>query len=264
MGEALSKYRNEINGITIDGYTSRDLDDAFWLEEVMVEKFALIFNKANYSPVIEGHYALNLPAYTHFTSPIRRYADLVNLRQLSAYISGEDLPYSFNQLQEIAEHINAITLKYKEEKNKCFKAQNYRKNMEFLIRENFSDVEDRDYYHLIKMVIEEERLTDKLKDEILFRMETAKDEFEGFYSGKNYTGVLNELCQKNKWLYAKFKYELSGQDHQPEISAIAIIEINGIKYLSDKMIATNKKQAKNMASYSLLEKITHLKPDIIE
>jgi protein SSD1 len=35
-----------------------------------------------------GHYALNTPLYTHFTSPIRRYADLLVHRQLDSIIQG--------------------------------------------------------------------------------------------------------------------------------------------------------------------------------
>jgi protein SSD1 len=35
-----------------------------------------------------GHYALNAPLYTHFTSPIRRFADILVHRQLEAVIQG--------------------------------------------------------------------------------------------------------------------------------------------------------------------------------
>lgn len=34
------------------------------------------------------HYALNAPLYTHFTSPIRRYADVLVHRQLESILQG--------------------------------------------------------------------------------------------------------------------------------------------------------------------------------
>jgi len=44
-------------------------------------------SKAEYSPALIGHFALASEAYAHFTSPIRRYADLTVHRAIAEYLS---------------------------------------------------------------------------------------------------------------------------------------------------------------------------------
>lgn len=58
--------------------------------------------RATTSSVPSGHEGLDAAAYTQFTSPIRRYTDLVVHRQIRAALAGEDLPYSSQRLEALA------------------------------------------------------------------------------------------------------------------------------------------------------------------
>jgi len=51
-----------------------------------------------------GHFGLAVKDYTHSTAPNRRYPDLVTQRLLKSAISGKPVPYTMEQLGQIATH----------------------------------------------------------------------------------------------------------------------------------------------------------------
>ena len=99
-GERVStKNFNRLLGQTKDD----DLAEAIGMSVLRTQ------SQAFYGPESSGHFGLNLTHYAHFTSPIRRYADLVVHRALiKAFKLGDDgiTKEESSRLQEIGEHIS--------------------------------------------------------------------------------------------------------------------------------------------------------------
>ncbi len=65
-------------------------------------------SKAVYSTDNVGHYGLAFDYYTHFTSPIRRYADLVVHRSLIDFLDGQKISTDSKHLNHICNHISKM------------------------------------------------------------------------------------------------------------------------------------------------------------
>jgi len=73
-------------------------------EEQVITRAALrAMSKAKYAVANTGHYGLGFDYYTHFTSPIRRYPDLLIHRLLKLYARGDEPP-SVESLADRCEH----------------------------------------------------------------------------------------------------------------------------------------------------------------
>lgn len=65
--------------------------------------------RAFYSPIWQPHAPLGIDSYTHITSPLRRFADLVNGYQINAYLDKPEKPdYVFTEsdLKLLAQYLN--------------------------------------------------------------------------------------------------------------------------------------------------------------
>ncbi len=79
--------------------------------------------KAVYTTVNVGHYGLGFEYYTHFTSPIRRYPDMMVHRLLERYLNGgrsvnvaklEDLCKHSSNMEQLAANAERSSIKYKQ------------------------------------------------------------------------------------------------------------------------------------------------------
>jgi ribonuclease R len=84
----------------------KDRPDAHLIQTVLLRSMS----QAVYSPDTKGHFGLALDAYAHFTSPIRRYPDLLVHRAIRHSLRGgnaSSFRYSPNDMVTLGEHCSA-------------------------------------------------------------------------------------------------------------------------------------------------------------
>jgi ribonuclease R len=108
--KALTEFVTEL------GIQTESLESRFAIQQLLAEvegkpeqhavNYAVLraMQRAVYSPMEEGHYALASECYCHFTSPIRRYPDLTVHRLLDALLAGKKPPGEIDDLVALGEH----------------------------------------------------------------------------------------------------------------------------------------------------------------
>ncbi len=104
----------------------RGTDQQVLIEEVMIRSMM----KAKYTIKNKGHFGLALKYYCHFTSPIRRYPDLMVHRLLKHYLKNpKQMPIKAGKLEHICEHATEMEIKAMEAERASMKA----KQLEYML-----------------------------------------------------------------------------------------------------------------------------------
>jgi ribonuclease R len=139
--------------------------------------------QAQYRASADGHYGLAKPDYTHFTSPIRRYADLVVHRVLDTYLHkiGADsaLPnpevrYSTGKLESLGDHLSITERNSVDAERESVKT----KLLEFYERQLAKD--DQQHFKAVITDVKNHGLFIELTDSLAFGMihiSTLDDDF---------------------------------------------------------------------------------------
>jgi ribonuclease R len=117
-------------------------------------RMRMVARAAVYGPTVHGHHGLQLPVYTHATSPIRRFPDLITQRILLAAALGEPSPYDFEDLARAAEHVNDTVEAERHAKAEYFKRRAAEETAKQIATADFSSLPYKQFARVLQYAVD--------------------------------------------------------------------------------------------------------------
>jgi ribonuclease R len=248
----------------------------------------MLLDKAEYGAAVLGHYGLNAPTYVHFTSPIRRYADLVLHRQVRSKLQKRPAPYEKHDIAEVCGYINR-TLRQEMKSRQQAEKKRADTRAKATPPANLERVSDKEFERIIKVRARatapdpnaqkdfETALLARLRSDrlppasmalALFEARSAPDDWKPVWSA-----ILQRLVEKSEhamsimtigsslygWQRPSFDTTQSGEAHLPVFHTNAVLA--GIPFgtekrsLTARSVAYSKKHSLALATIELLAAI---------
>jgi ribonuclease R len=226
----------------------------------------------------QGHYGLNLPAYAWFTSPLRRFADLVNQRMVEAHLDGWPAPYDTDALVEIAEAINARHDEVLDRRADKFRAHTVRAAGKLIASGRVAEASDLDFRGVVRAVAADpSNLNEAVVEESLRRIEggllspkeMARLLMLGGRTGEavvaqlrssphDAPNVLNYGVASMGWSQPAFTETRGGQAHASVFACTGRIVVDGVEHTTPPVVRPTRKGAQHSAAVHLLAAIAGL------
>ncbi len=255
--------------------------------QALFARINLVMERATYGPTLQGHYGLNEPAYVHISSPIRRYADLIDHRQILAACQGDSLPYSRQDLEAIAEVINEIERQIKDAKHQAYKQQAQAEVEQALSSAELPELGANRFYDVLLQAAQQGALPPqliaaldrRLNDESLGPRELfalllvaspvpeidslrhrALDQLAG--NPMLAPSILAMAGPILGWSVVRNKTRRHGKDHQPSYRTVATVNVPGHDkpLSSEQMEASSAKLAAHRAAVNLIGRYVGYQP----
>uniref|UniRef100_UPI0035E42EBC RNB domain-containing ribonuclease n=1 Tax=Thermogemmatispora sp. TaxID=1968838 RepID=UPI0035E42EBC len=260
----------------------------------------LVVERATYAPILRGHFGLQLPAYLHLTSPLRRYADLVNQRILLSAIQGagaSSLPLAREELDEIASHLNKVERDLKAAKPAYFLSlyeQQLQQEVEEVLAQGggrarpLAGLDARRFHSLVRIAAQSQLLPPAVEEEILARLNSdalgPHDLFTLLFrfptTGQTWERVkqaaLSSLCRRPQhaisllvmgqqilgWQAPIYEEQtFFGREGRPWFTARASLHLGNQCYCSATYQGPRKDRARQLASLDLLIRVSGLRQE---
>ncbi|SDE04828.1 RNB domain-containing ribonuclease [Glycomyces harbinensis] len=258
--------------------------------EMLRARMRMVARAAAYGPTVHGHHGLQLPVYTHATSPIRRYADLVTQRILLAAAHREPGPYPPEALAEIAAHVNERIESERRAKADFFKRRATEETERQIEAADFARLPYKQFARVLQFAIERGEIPPGLAEDTVRRFDARELQLREFASVYLYgrdafaplrermnallaaepqqaQSIVNVYLQDrlggpvSNDLNVRWTVEPEPGFEAPLFAAQVALHYGDERIDSPKRMQRNKKDAKNQAALALVSSLAGL-PDL--